>query len=226
MFFDNPKDLKSLATESGFSIFILPSKLIDQPVQLFHLPPNTTFVDPNEKDSISVNMVREISLSNKETTERFIVIRHADRMTEEAANASLKILEEPKENYHLVFLSTDLSSFLPTILSRAAIYILKPDRPLDAAPAVDEKTLNLAKQMIAATSRTVRPLVDTLTDKKRKNPRRDALEVTATAIELLYKSYFKTGNPKFLKKLPRLLKLHENLKRNGHIKLQLYDNLW
>ena len=38
-------------------------------------------------------------------------------------------------------------------------------------------------------------------------------------------SYFATKNPAFLKKLPKLLTLHDNLKQNGHIKLHLIADL-
>ena len=52
-----------------------------------------------------------------------------------------------------------------------------------------------------------------------------ALLVLATAIEMLYKSYFITGKDVFVKKLPQFLTAYENIDKNGHIKLHLVADL-
>ena len=49
-------------------------------------------------------------------------------------------------------------------------------------------------------------------------------QVVDAAITLMYKSYFKTGNEKFLTKLDQLLKVQENL-TNGNLKLQLVAHM-
>ncbi|WP_019027893.1 hypothetical protein [Colwellia piezophila] len=55
-----------------------------------------------------------------------ILIPQAQTMTVAAANALLKTLEEPSQNSFIVLLSEDLDSLLPTIVSRCAIYTIRP----------------------------------------------------------------------------------------------------
>ena len=51
------------------------------------------------------------------------------------------------------------------------------------------------------------------------------LKVIETTIELAYKSYFKTKNQQFLKKINGLSIAYDNISKNGNKKLQLVANL-
>ncbi|KKW38865.1 hypothetical protein A2454_02645 [Candidatus Peribacteria bacterium RIFOXYC2_FULL_55_14] len=78
--------------------------------------------EPAKTDTISIDDVRALQERLHETSLGFYrccIIRSVERMQEAAANALLKILEEPPE--HLVFILTTQaqSSLLPTIISRA-----------------------------------------------------------------------------------------------------------
>lgn len=84
--------------------------------------------------------------------------------------------------------------------------------------------MNLAKQMIAATPATLPRLADDIS-KSKTSARELALNITTAAIEILYKTYFKTHQTKFLAKLPNFIALYDNLEHNGHIKLQIIANL-
>jgi len=55
-----------------------------------------------------------------------ILIPQAEIMTVAAANALLKTLEEPSPNSFIVLLAGELDSLLPTIVSRCAIYAIRP----------------------------------------------------------------------------------------------------
>lgn len=55
-----------------------------------------------------------------------IYIPQAQRMTVAAANALLKTLEEPSPNSYIVLTTEDIESLLPTIISRCAVYIIRP----------------------------------------------------------------------------------------------------
>lgn len=70
------------------------------------------------------------------------------------------------------------------------------------------------------------PALAEIFQKKPQATRRPfALEVVGVAIELLQKSYLKTGNAQFLPKLQKFLKLHENLTAVGHVKLHIVADL-
>lgn len=239
MFFDDPLDIPKIAKSTGFSIFVVPSEMIDAlntgkkriktavktPVPDF--PATSFYLEPDEKNSIRINKIRglEAELLNKQTSARFFIIKHAETMNEAAENAALKLLEEPKENCHLVFLTTSLTSFLPTVLSRASIYVLKIENPVEKAPAVSEEILNEAKLLLVASPAKTFPLVERWTNKATKKSRPEILQILGATIELAYKSYFKTGKSVFLAKIPNLLTVYENIKANGHIKLQLTAHL-
>ncbi|WP_057831671.1 DNA polymerase III subunit delta' [Colwellia sp. TT2012] len=55
-----------------------------------------------------------------------ILIPQAQIMTVAASNALLKTLEEPSANSYIVLITDDLDSLLPTIISRCAIYTIRP----------------------------------------------------------------------------------------------------
>lgn len=55
-----------------------------------------------------------------------IFIPQAQIMTVAAANALLKTLEEPSANSYIVLITDDLDSLLPTIISRCAVYAIRP----------------------------------------------------------------------------------------------------
>ncbi len=79
-------------------------------------------LDPNLKDSISIDAVREIKnfLWQKPnvSTKRTLVIDDAEFLTNDAQNALLKITEEPPVSSLLIVITSDLESIMPTILSR------------------------------------------------------------------------------------------------------------
>lgn len=79
---------------------------------------------------IPVDKVREVR-SRVQTTSlmtegRVVLIREAHRMQAPAANALLKLLEEPPEGLLFLLTTDSEASILPTIRSRCAVYTLSP----------------------------------------------------------------------------------------------------
>ena len=72
--------------------------------------------------SISIERIRELrreaTLKPFEGRWRVIIISEADKMTQEASNALLKILEEPSERMLFLLTTSRLDHLLPTIVSR------------------------------------------------------------------------------------------------------------
>lgn len=238
MFFDDLEKIPEIAEKTGFSIFSVSNQYISfkksgkkaiktAEKTVLDFPANTIYVEPDETGKIGIAKIREIEelMQTKQTKKTFIVIKNAETINQAAENAALKILEEPKENYHLVFFSSYLNCFLPTILSRASVYVYREKNPLENPPVVDDEIKSLAKEIITTKPANLAALIDKLTDKKRKNVRQDVLTILDTATELIYKSYFKTNNQNLLKRLPNLIEAYDNIKANGHIKLQLWSHL-
>ncbi|MDI6783021.1 MAG: DNA polymerase III subunit delta' [bacterium] len=85
--------------------------------------PNLIRVAQKETDTfLKIDTIREvrkdIGLKAFEGNRRIYLIPEADRMMPQAANALLKTLEEPGENVIFILIATDLTTILPTIISR------------------------------------------------------------------------------------------------------------
>ena len=219
MFFNSADEIEKIALGSGCTVFEMPSS-ITLTIK------NAIILQPEEKTTITIEQVREVlsRLSVRQVADRFVIIRPADKLGLEAANALLKNLEEPGEKVHFVLVTEAASQLLPTILSRANLYILKQPVDFKVISCTDAKIKEQAKRLMVAKPADLIPLAEELT-KKKDGVRARVLEVVGVAIEMLYKTYFLTEKPVFLEKLPKFLKLYENLAANGHIKLHLVADL-
>lgn len=109
--------------------------------------------DPKKADKnriINVEQVREIgeflSLTPGESERRVVIIDPADALNNNAANAILKILEEPPPQAVIILISHNSGRLLPTIRSRCRLLKLKPLQNEDfthvmrqMAPGYDEE---------------------------------------------------------------------------------------
>ena len=86
--------------------------------------------DGPSRSEIGIGDVREIerqaSLKPYEGSHRVFIFDGAERMSEEAANALLKTLEEPPPQVLIILLTSQEEALLPTILSRCRRLELKP----------------------------------------------------------------------------------------------------
>ena len=181
---------------------------------------------PEDKSVIAIEQVRNIlgQITTRQTNDIFIIIRPAETMSEAAANAFLKSLEEPRERVHFLLITDNPSQILQTILSRAAVYFLRNKKSIDGEIVADEKIKALAKRLIVAKPAELVDIAEEIS-KKKDGVRGYAMEVLGVAIEMLYKSYFVTGKEIFIKKIPKFLAAYEGVSKNGHTKLQIVSNL-
>lgn len=89
--------------------------------------PDVTVVDlPEGRATIPVDAIREIRndamVVPSEGNYKFYIIKNAEKMTVQAQNALLKILEEPPSFVVFILLCTNASQLLPTVISRAPIF--------------------------------------------------------------------------------------------------------
>ena len=82
------------------------------------------------RKSIGIDAIRDVqhsaSLRPYEGRKRVYIIQEAERMSQEAANALLKTLEEPPPDVMLILLTADIDSLLPTVISRCLQLDLRP----------------------------------------------------------------------------------------------------
>lgn len=78
--------------------------------------------------AFKVDIIREIRakayIVPNEADRKVFILENAHTMGVEGQNAILKILEEPPEYVNFILLCSSKSGFLPTVLSRAAVYNL------------------------------------------------------------------------------------------------------
>lgn len=226
MFFNTPSDILELAKKTNFAIIALESGVAKRVFEK-RFKTAALFLEPDVKtNKISVEMVRDFTsiASMTDQTDRFFVVLNAEFLNPAAENAFLKNLEEPKLHHHFVLVTKTPSALLPTVLSRAQVFYQKETNSLSKPVEASDKIKTLAKQLIIADTKQLIELSNTIS-KKKDNPRAFALEIVGTAIEIMYKSFFATNQEKFLKKLPNLLKLYDNLQKNGHVKLHIVADM-
>ena len=99
-----------------------------------------------DKGVIGVDIMRRLydKTRTKTTGERIIIIDYAERMTVQAQNAFLKLLEEPGEGLYFILVSHSVSKLLSTILSRTEALNIRPittdqsERLLDLLSVTDK----------------------------------------------------------------------------------------
>jgi DNA polymerase III subunit delta' len=89
--------------------------------------PDVNWVRPLQVGSvIKIEQIRalqsKVFLSPQRAAHQIIVIESADRMNTAAANALLKVLEEPPKHVIFILCTEHVSTILPTVLSRCQVY--------------------------------------------------------------------------------------------------------
>ncbi len=81
-----------------------------------------------EKGIISIDIMRNVfnDTRTKSSGKRVIIIDYAERMTHQAQNAFLKLLEEPGDGVYFILVSSSVQKLLPTINSRVKKIDIKP----------------------------------------------------------------------------------------------------
>ncbi|RTE87275.1 MULTISPECIES: hypothetical protein [Gammaproteobacteria] len=90
--------------------------------------PDFLRVTPEDDKKIGVDVIRKMQervwARANQSGCKVIWIEHAEKMTEAAANALLKVLEEPPEKTYLIVSPERFSRLLPTIRSRLTLFSL------------------------------------------------------------------------------------------------------
>ena len=226
MFLESLTNLKNIIDTFSTTIFV-----IDPETEL-NLSPAIKIAPETPSSLISIDDVREMLTltGTKQTKELYFIIKYAEQLTDSASNAILKTAEEPGNHIHIIMLTT--SRLLSTIRSRSMLFYIKKTNSLSTPPAVSPEIMDYAKKLLVADKSTLLALAEELSKKKAKkgdgendSDKTYILKVIETTIELAYKSYFKTQNQQFLKKITGLSFAYDNISKNGNKKLQLVANL-
>src|SRR5581483_3974073 len=93
-------------------------------------PDVRTLVRPRDKKNLGIDEIKElredVALKPLEARHKVYILREAEDLSEPAANALLKTLEEPPANVVLILTAADASLLLPTVVSRCQHLRLRP----------------------------------------------------------------------------------------------------
>lgn len=121
-------------------------------LKIIHRTPNPT--TDKMRDMITAEDVRDLAhflhMSVAEGGRRVVIVDTADEMNPTAANALLKMLEEPPAKTTLLLLSHQPSGLLPTIRSRCRVLRLGTLPPADMAQALQHTGIDISGVNAAA----------------------------------------------------------------------------
>ena len=118
---------------------------------------------------ISIDRIRELkhvaSLKRHQGGYEIFLITQADRMTPEAANSLLKLLEEPPQRLILILTTSRLERLLPTIISRCQVIQFTPLKAEEIRHAllplgVSESQADIASRLAMGNFRKAREILD------------------------------------------------------------------
>ncbi|MFQ5649049.1 MAG: ATP-binding protein [bacterium] len=154
---DKPEEVKgtdriaNLKHPDVHIIFPAPAKISDDDyVKIIHSIVENPYcrAQPWANPSISIDRIRDLrrkaAYKSFEGHGRVCIIWDCDRLTVEASNALLKILEEPPDNMYLLMTSSRPNVLLPTITSRC--HLVK----FDPLPAVELEKALIATETVDA----------------------------------------------------------------------------
>ncbi len=115
--------------------------------------PDFLLVSP-QGSQISIASIRELkkwlSFSPLEGLRRVVILDEAEKLGREAANALLKILEEPPEGTHFVLVAPREEDLLPTIVSRCQRLYFGPLSPQETEKVLLRRGLSPEEARFAA----------------------------------------------------------------------------
>lgn len=100
------------------------------------------------------HLQKEFTRRGMESTQKFYIIEHADKLTTGAANSLLKFLEEPDAPTVAVLLTEQIHMLLPTIRSRSQILTFSPLSPEQLIQALENEGIPKAIATLTASLTT------------------------------------------------------------------------
>lgn len=240
-----------LVGEYGSGIGTVASNLPSQ--ILARIEPTDSDGNPDKNGSISVDAIRALyeQTRGRSAAQRAVIIDDADRMTPQAQEAFLKLLEEPSSHTHFILTAHQADKLLPTIRSRVQTVVVpriseQMSRDLLASHELSEAEVNqilfvaagrpAALQTLAADAPSREKTIQLIKDARRfvsgkrfdqlrtvadYKDRTRAIELIDSCILLLEYTLQSTASVSMIAALELLLDIRESISRNAHIRTQL-----
>ncbi|WP_070121513.1 DNA polymerase III subunit delta' [Bacillus marinisedimentorum] len=107
--------------------------------------PDVHFIEPDGQ-SIKIDQIRqlqkEFAYTGMESNKKVYILKHADKMTVQAANSLLKFLEEPSKMTVALLLTENVHRMLDTIISRCQVLSFRPLPPEGLEKALEQTEIS------------------------------------------------------------------------------------
>ena len=222
---------------------------IESILSAFDIPKNSSLIiEPSEdKNNINVEVIRDLKMQTRTKRTKnslYVLISNASKMTIQAQNAFLKLLEEPNENTFFILVVENLDNLLETTLSRCQILNYKEKGgDIDIPDDIKNKVLFMAN----GNNRLVEKMIadNKFFDKENKifedakkfvfgdkfnqtciitdyvKDRELALEFISASLILARFMLNKTIEQKFIDKIEKLIKAEDSISKNCNTRMQL-----
>lgn len=119
--------------------------------------PDVHFISP-EGSTIKIEQIRhlhkEMAYLGVESRRKTYLIEQADKMTQQAANSLLKVLEEPHDHTLAILVTEHVHQVIPTILSRCLLVTFHPPSVHELRKQLEKENVSHATALLATTLTT------------------------------------------------------------------------
>lgn len=138
--------------------------------------PDVSWIRKEGKTQIKVDQARDLRLDAyvrpTEAENRVFIVENAQEMNANAANALLKVLEEPPAHARFILLCEHSEQLLPTVISRCRVFHLEPLSPEEGEELLRELCPGASpeerRNALASSAGYAGPAIRRLTDDRRE----------------------------------------------------------
>lgn len=238
-----------LAGVQGVGLKTIALRLADTQLMRMLSPTNKDGELDAISGSITIEEVRALygTTKGKSTSAQIVIIDDADKMTRQAQNAFLKLLEEPPVSVHFILTAHTAESLLPTIRSRLQIVHIPPITMVQSKamvvgqdnqkqllfiaagrPAELYKLINQpryfeqqSKLFTRAKNFLHSPMYQKIIILTAIKSRTEAIQFIDTVVIVVRVSLASSARPETIHELSGLLRARDQIIMNGSLKLQL-----
>ena len=206
-----------------------------------HKSPSSTTIGIFIED---IRLLRDTVKTQRKGVQTIVIIHDAAKLTEQAQNALLKILEEPHQNSHFILATKHIQSLLDTVRSRCQVKKIAPsnltiDLPADKKARIKfmsdgdkflesrlikdsefynkkVKVFESAKIFISGSQLDKMALITSI--KESRDEALDLVNASLTVCKFMITSHY---NNDLRMKTDKLLQTGESLRKNANIRLAL-----
>lgn len=192
-----------------------------------------------------IRLVRDAVKTNRQSVRTVVIFHDGSKMTKQAQNALLKLLEEPRQNLHFILVTSRTQALLETVRSRCHLTHFVPNPPGNLTlPAKKQAKIKfmaagdrILEQKLAQNDKFYDSQVEIYETAKKfvsgnplerleaiatvKESREEAIQLVGAALTVCRFMLIKHYSLDFYNKTKQLLEADNSLRNNANVRLSL-----